>query len=174
MSSDNPFAPLPSSSVSSPSGTVYAEGNVVVSPVTATWPARCVHCNANVSAADFKAKPVWYPKWVIIVFLLSRLIGLILFFWKRRVLDLNIGLCEEHRRKRSTWMWGGGGAAAFGFVVLGVALAADMPVLMIGFALLFLGGLIVLALGARTVTPMSVEGDIARLKVGQPFLESLR
>jgi len=147
---------------------------LVVSPIAATWPARCVHCNANVPAADFKAKPVWYPKWVIIVFLLSRLIGIILYFWKRRTLDLNIGLCEEHRRKRSMAMWGGGGAAAFAFVVLGAGLALDMPELFIGFLLLFVGGLIVLALGARTVTPMSVEGEVARLKVGQPFLESLR
>jgi hypothetical protein len=53
----NPFAPLPtgSSALNNP-GEVYRDGKFVVTPVVATWPARCVTCNRAVPDPSFHAK----------------------------------------------------------------------------------------------------------------------
>lgn len=171
----NPFQPI--SFTNQGISEVTAEGDFVRTPLKATWPPRCVVCNADVPAADFNAKLVWYPRWVIFVFLLSRLIGLVLFFIKRKQLNLHVGLCEEHKSMRRQGMIGGVLAIVFGvlFFVGMVFMREAVAIFMMlggGFACLIAG--VLLLRRAAILVPKGVEGEEALVKVGLPFLESLR
>lgn len=176
MSTDNPFAPLPTGSGLFDQNTSelrVVEGRVY-SPVVATWPARCVVCNCAVPEADFNLKMVWYPRYVILVFIFIRLIGIILYFVKRRTVSLNIGLCEEHRSQRRMYQWIGGGSIVAGFAMLLLWISLGKSVLIIFGLVALLGGAITLGLGTRLMSVVNVEGDTAELKIKGEFYESIR
>jgi hypothetical protein len=172
---DNPFAPLPTTPTGGggETGVLSRDGKWIVKPLTATWPERCVVCNASVPASDFNAKLTWTPRWVIFVFLVSRLIGLILFFVKRKTINLHVGLCEAHRGARRTKMWIGGGVMAAAMMFGGAGIALNAGALIGLGGLTFLGGIVVMALGAMVVKAHKVEGDLAWVTAGQAFTDSI-
>lgn len=115
----------------------------------------------SVPASAYHAKLTWTPRWVIFVFLLSRLIGLILFFMKRRTVNLHVGLCEEHTDRRRMHLFGWGGTLGMS-VLMGVGGAAmdSGPALDLA-GLAFFAGLIGLALKAAVLRVHKVEGEQA-------------
>lgn len=170
----NPYEALPGSPT--PTGGTEGltrDGKYVITAVTATWPARCVKCNRGVPAAAYHAKLTWTPRWVIFVFLLSRLIGLILFFVKRRTVNLHVGLCEEHteRRRMHLFIWGGTLGMSVLMGVGGAAMDSGAALAVAGLA--FFTGLIGLALTAAVLRVHKVQGEQAWVLAGEPFLHSL-
>lgn len=135
----NPYEALPGNPLA-PGGAqgLTSDGKYVITAVTATWPARCVKCNRGVPSAAYHAKLTWTPRWVIIVFLLSRLIGLILFFMKRRTVNLHVGLCEEHteRRRMHLFVWGGTLGMSVLMGVGGAAMDSGVALVLAGLAFL--------------------------------------
>jgi hypothetical protein len=178
MSDSNPFAPLPSGS---PSGTVlydrpgeiFQSGGVIQSPLIATWPPRCVKCNRDVSGPFFRAKMTWYPRWTIIVFVLSRLIGLILMMIKRRTVVLELGLCDEHRALRKRNMLIGVGVMGLGVLLFAAGIQADAVPLLLGGPVALIVGIVVTAMGHATVRVQKVEGEVAYIKASDAFTASL-
>lgn len=186
MPSDNIFSPLPGAGTTSPEGFqfgplepdapvfVHLDGDVVVTPVVATWPPYCVRCGSSVPAPDFVLNTSWTPRWVILVFVFIRWLGILLYFVNRKKLSLNIGLCEEHRVRRSRLMWAGGA----GMVVSVIAGCASFDENGLGLAVFFgslgLASLVVLVVGAQLVTVKNVDKDVARVKVKPQFLEAMR
>lgn len=174
MDHPNPFAPLPTQSVAVGESTVLRrEGQDIVTPINTTWPARCIKCNASVPAADYVAKVQWVPRWVIFVFVLSNLIGLILFFVKRRRFTLQVGLCAEHRAARTRNMWIGGAVMGAGALFVMAGISMDIEVLGILGGMAALGGLIGLAIASNLFRIMKVEGDFAWVRGSGPFYDSL-
>lgn len=152
---------------------VAQHGGVIISPVTATWPARCVKCNVSVPSADYRAKITWYPRWTLFVFIVSRLIGLILMMVKRRTVLLNIGLCEVHRAARSQRVMIGGGLLLLGVLGFAAGIALESTGMLIGGPILLLVGIIVMAVSWSPVKVQKVEGEIAYLKADESFVNSL-
>jgi flagellar biosynthesis protein FliQ len=92
---------------------------------------------------------------------------------KRRTVDLHVGLCEEHRESRKMKMVVSGGVLALSLLI-GVGGAMMEAVALIVLAsLMFLGGVVGLALTAGVVRAHKVEVEVAWVTAGQPFLDSL-
>ena len=180
MAIDNPYSPLPTSlGTSDLTGEIVQDGNLVRTPVTATWPSRCVKCNASVPAPDFKARLQWYPRWIPLLFLIGWPIALIVMMVKRRWVNLQIGLCDTHRQSRRMWIAGFFGAFAFGVLVAFAGFSVGRPNEGIGAIVGFLGiiGAFVGLIGGLLAIPplrvTRVEGDVAWVKVKPEFLASL-
>ncbi len=171
---DNLFSALPTGSIPATGAEdIVAIGGQVRTPLVATWPARCVVCNGDVPAADYKTKLVWYPRWTILVFLFSRLIGLILMMVKRKTATLHLGLCEEHRATRRTRLWAFGGTFLASFASFPLAGALDTVWIMIAGIVAFWVGLIGLIVYAKPVRMARVEGDYGYVKAKPAFVQSL-
>jgi hypothetical protein len=150
------------------------EGDDIVTPIDTTWPARCVKCNRPVRSADFVMKAQWVPRWVIFLFVISWLIGLIVYLFKRRRFQLTLGLCEEHRASRTQNMFIGGGLVILGVVLMVVSAVEDVGVGAALGGVTLLGGILWTAISANLMMIKKVEGNYAWVRFKGPFFESVR
>lgn len=170
---ENPFAPLPATApVPTDPRAVFRDGHHVCTPVTATWPARCVRCNAGVSAADRRLDLTWTPRWVYLLLLLGVLFAVIAQVFARRKVNLHVGFCAAcaRRRRRLLGAW----SATLGLALVGLCSgAAGSSAVMAGsviLALVALGGLV---LCHPLVTVDRVYGERAWVRAGAAFVASL-
>jgi hypothetical protein len=161
----NPFAAPLAESVSHPvdgDGPWQQDGRVLASSGV-VWPRRCVRCNsADVVEPPLRVAVQWHPTWVWFLILVGILFYLIASLVTRRHGVVNVYLCATHHQHR-TW----------GRIGLGVALAAMMASLVVGYAtdnawlmlaafvLLVPAGLAGMAL--RLVRPKHIEGSMLTL-----------
>lgn len=171
--SENPFAPLPATApVPTDPRAVFRDGHHVCTPVTATWPARCVRCNAEVPAADRRLDLTWTPRWVYLLILLGLLLALIAQVFVRRKVTLQVGFCAACAGRRRKLL--GGWGAALGLALVGLCSGASgSSAIMAGsviLALVALGGLVVCH---PLVTVDRVYGERAWIRAGAVFVASL-
>lgn len=185
MSNDNVFSPLPGPEATTEGfqfdrllvdqpGELHLEGDLVVTPLNASWPPYCVRCGAAVPASDFVLKTSWVPRWVIVLFVLIRWLGIIVYFATRTRLQLNVGLCEEHRTRRSRMMWGGAGGMVAAAIGCCGSVGEDSAALLIFFGAVAFASLVVLVVGARLVAVKKVDQGMAWVKVKLPFVDAVR
>jgi uncharacterized membrane protein len=149
------------------------EGDVVVIPVSGTrFPDRCVVCNQP-ATKRLSRKLYWHAPALYALIAISVPIYIIVGLIVRKKAETEIGLCEEHakRRIRGYWIAWGGFVACFAGVI--ACIVEDVPAAAL---VLGLGMIVVLVVGLRmtlVVTPKRIDKQFAWLKVGTPFLESL-
>jgi hypothetical protein len=152
---------------------VWRDGSLMVMTKETVLPNRCVKCNAPAMKL-MKRTVEWYPRYVILVFLLIRIAGLILYFCTRKRVTVHIGLCEEHINKRRFGVLAGGVLLLIGFLsFFGGIGNENVPVFMLGL-LLILAGIFVMVTIWRTVTAKKIEEPYVWVKgVHRDFLDTL-
>lgn len=153
----------PPPSLGTPGVGIWRDGKVLVVSKDATLPDRCVKCNA-ITTGRLTRKLSWHHPAIFILLLVAWLIYLIVAMIVRKRATLELGLCEEHKTKRRTFIWITlllilGGLA--GFVV---AIAADDGIPALIGILLLLGGIIFGAATTRVTYPSKIDDRFVWLK----------
>lgn len=171
----NPFAPLPEETVTPRQlaphmADVVRDRDLVRTPVNATWPCRCVRCNADVPSADRELALWWTPTWVWWLLPALGVWGLAVALMGKRV-RVRVGLCDACARRHRNLL-----AAFVGMLAVGVTVGcagADEPGFFRAGALITLVGVAGLIVGPKIARPSLVIGDLAWVRVGPAFTESL-
>lgn len=176
QSASNPYAP-PEAELRAPvvmggSGGVWRDGPLLVAVKNATLPDRCVKCNRptplKIERTYYWHPPVWY-----LLILLNWLIYAIVAAAVRKKAVLEVGLCEDHRRRRKMSMWIGTlipllgiGGCMFG--------GSSQGLIVIGIGLTVLG-LIWLVVASQLLSANRIDENIILLKgVSSEYLSVLQ
>ena len=136
----------------------------------ASFPARCVVCNAP-AERRLRRKLYWHPPAVYALICLGALVYVIGALITRKKAELEVGICDAHAaRRRNGILIGWLGAVAF---IGSLLLVEQSPVFALIGAVLLLAGLVTALLLAQVVTAKRIDERQAWLKVGRPFLDSL-
>lgn len=152
---------------------VWRDGPLLVMTKETILPNRCIKCNAP--AAKLMSRTVeWYPRYVILVFILIRIAGLILYFCTRKRVTVYIGLCEDHINKRRFGVMAGVVVMLVGFIsFFGAMSNENFSVVFLGL-LLILAGIIVMVSAWRTITASKIQEPYVWVKgVHKDFLDTL-
>ena len=148
------------------------EGNLLVIPAQgASFPARCVTCNAA-AHKRLKRKLFWHAQGYYALICVGALIYVIVAMIVRKSAQFEIALCELHATRRRNGILLGWIGVPLLFVAA-MALLDRAPLL--GSVLLFaaVGVMITSLLMVRNVTAARIQDGQAWLKVGAPFLDSI-
>ncbi len=159
---DNLYAALPASEERAG---LHTEDQCVVSPATATWPARCVVCNrpdelqSTTIRARYVATWLWllFPAWAVIMALLP----------SARV-RLVVSVCATHARRRTVARWVAGGLTVLGVGVLFVPNGE-----FVALGLIVAAALALVIPGAQPVRVAELKGEVGWFLVGDAFHASL-
>jgi hypothetical protein len=152
---------------------VWRDGSLLIMTKETILPNRCIKCNAP--AIKLLRRTVeWYPRYVIVVFLLIRIVGLILYFCTRKRVTVYIGICEGHVNKRRFGVLAGFVIMLIGFVAFFSAMVNEnFPVVFLGL-LSILAGIIFMVMSWRTITAKKIEEPYVWVKgVHKDFLDTL-
>jgi hypothetical protein len=152
-------------------GHVWRDGKFLVAAKNATLPNRCVKCNQP-TAFKIKKKYYWHPPaWYLLIFL-NVLIYAVAALAVRKTAELEVGLCDDHQKRRKLTLAVGAllpllgvgscvvGGSTEGLVVIGV-----------GSAVL---GLVWLVLASQLLTPNRIDDHVIHLKgVSLDYLSAL-
>jgi len=181
MSGHNPYAPTQASLKSvenvPAAGGLWRDDDKLIVAHGATFPHRCVKCNEPSQPPHKVRKVYWHHPAIYILVFGYAILYIIVALIVRRSAQINPGLCEEHRQKRTLWIaigWLGSFAAAVAAIVVAHLLNFDAglgPALAI--ALFFLVAVLAM-IKARVLYPKRIDDNYARLLgADQRFLASL-
>jgi len=157
-----------------PSAGVWRSNKDIIAAKGASFPNRCVKCNAPVEGFRLKRNLYWYPPWVILLILLSLLIGAIVAMLVRKNAKIEIGLCEAHRSKRVRNMILGTILTVLGISLIIVAVAFEKGGPLVLFSIIALIAGIVFCVQATPITAKKIDDNYVWIKgAGRPFLDSL-
>jgi hypothetical protein len=151
----------------------WRDGKLLVMTKETMLPHRCVKCNEP--AAKLLRRTVeWYPRYVVLVFIFIRIIGLILYFCLRKRVTVYVGLCETHLNRRRIGALLGTIMLFGGLFVVGASTASENYSVALGGLILFLAGIITMVTSWRTVTASKIEEPYVWVKgVHRDFLDQL-
>lgn len=150
----------------------YRDGDLLVLPrFGGRLPRRCCVCNVKAREHVHKQQLYWHPQWVFALLLISPVIYIIVSMVVRKNATVEAYLCGPHKRRRSNGiaLMIGGTLSAVLIGIVGQSGGAAV-VAMVVFFVSLVGG----ALMMRTVTAAKMDDHRVWLKVGQPYLESVR
>lgn len=149
----------------------WRDGDMLVAPVQARLPLRCVKCNAPATLDKPRAFYWNHPGWYILLLVVVYVV-IALFVRKKAV--VSIGLCHRHRRQRRLLSWGGYGLFALGLYTLMSAIYPVRPFLGWVGCLLMLAGILCASIGARLLRVVRITDREIRFQGCSPaFLDSL-
>lgn len=172
-SPQNPFAPPSARLEDVSTDRVWRDGKVLVAPLGAALPSRCVKCGEP--ASEMKPRTYyWHHPALYLLVLCALLIYLLLAIILRRRAILTVGLCETHARKRRNGVLVGWLGTLAGIVMMVAGAANDYCGVAV-FGLIFFFGTIVAGMFmARVLYPEHIDRTYARLKgCGEGFLATL-
>lgn len=173
---DDVFAPsrLP------PTGGLRRDGDLLVTPLTAVLPPRCVKCNQPMDGRRLRRKLYWHHPLVYAALLLNVLIYLILATVLKKKAVIDVGLCARHRalrRRDLAIAWALAILSVAAFVVGCAGLDSNANGLVLGLPL---GLVLLLAAGVwsilrcSVIRPQKIDDRQAWLRgVGREFLEQV-
>lgn len=137
-------------------------------------PDRCIRCNAPAGGYRLKRKLTWcYPAWHALL-LCNWLIWLVVVLAVSKRATIQVGLCEEHRRKRrrviaTGWLLA---LAGIGCIVSVVDARSDATVAlgMLGGFILLVTGIVVGVFVSQPVTVRKIDNNYLWLKRVSPEL----
>ena len=153
---------------------VYRDGQFLVIPAHgAALPARCVVCNAP-AQARLTRKLYWHPPAYYLLILISALVYVVVAVIVRNRAHFEIGLCDQHARRRRNGILLGwlGSVVCFGALFATAASNTDSPIPYLLLVFGFVGSLVAGILLARVVSAPRIDKRQAWLRVGRPYLES--
>jgi len=173
----NPYA-APKSDFNTGAGSEQAmfwrSGPLLMVRNGAVLPPRCVKCNAAIAGPAKQRRFSWHHPALFLLIFLNILIYVFVAILVRKNVVVTLGLCQEHRRRRSLGILTGLGGI---FLAVGLFIAAgvaDQPILVIAGILVFLVSIVVIEVMARTLTPVRIADKVGHLKgCGEAFLASL-
>lgn len=139
----------------------------------AQLPDRCVKCNAFTNGR-LRRKFAWHHPAIYILLLVAWLIYLIVAMIVKKRATIDLGLCDDHRAKRRTYIWitwllALGGVAGFVLAIL----ANDGTPALIGF-LLLLTAIVFGVITTRVTYPSKIDDRFVWLKgVNAEYLDQL-
>lgn len=159
----------------SPGVATYRSGSILFTHNDAVLPEFCVKCGGNEGLVMKTKKFVWSPSWVYITILISILITLILVLVLQKKATITFGTCAKCRARKMMFVWIFLASLALAAVSVMAAIAMDAPVLILPAVVLFLGGLICLAVGLPVLRPRKIEanGRAEFTGCGEAFLGTL-
>lgn len=164
----NPYAPLPTTPPLASPDTTSApvrDGRDARTRVEATWPCRCVVCNAEVPTAGSTLNLWWHPRWVY-VFVPIPLIFVPLFLTTGRTVRLRVGLCPACGWRRRLRIAGAVALLGASFLLCAGFDLGRPPALV-----LFVAAAGIYMVGGVRAT--RVVGDVAWVRAGRAFVASL-
>lgn len=164
----------PPPSVGMPGVGIWRDGVTLVMSKDAPLPDRCVKCNA-ITTGRLKRKLAWHHPALYLLLLVAWLIYLIIAMFVRRRATVELGLCDEHRAKRRTYIWITWllALAGLGGFLLAI-IANDGTPALIGVVLL-LAAIIFGVVATRVVYPSKIDDRFVWLKgVNADYLNQLR
>ncbi|WP_406700798.1 hypothetical protein V5E97_18585 [Singulisphaera sp. Ch08] len=138
----------------------WQDGNLLVLSDEARLPDRCIKCNLPANDYRLKRKLAWHPPIWYVTALISPLLYVIVALCIRQTVRIEVGLCENHRRRRSlaiTYAWlailGGIGLALAGAFWID---STWFPLPLLFAFILVIAGIIVGILSAQVVTTKTI------------------
>lgn len=182
MDKVNPYAPSPASldaglgqaKLDSAAGSLWRDGNVLVSLPGVSLPERCVKCNATADKPTKARIIYWHHPALYVLLPLNLLIFGVVVLIVRKQAIVVAGLCTEHkkRHRRAVGLrWIG---ILSGLVLMPVGAASPLGVwgMMLGVLILF-GSVVAGMLFARIVYAQRIDKTYVRLKgCGPTFLDT--
>jgi hypothetical protein len=148
------------------------EGDAVVIPVNGTrFPDRCVVCNQP-AVKRLSRKLYWHQPAIYALAFVALLIYAIVALIVRKSVEVEIGLCDAHaKRRRNGYLLGWLGFAA---CLVGIFMVIDRaPAVIFVFLIGMIGFPVAGILMTQVVKAKRIDDQFAWLKVGRPFLDSI-
>lgn len=159
-----PVGPPPLRTVPEPAGSAWLEGkDLVIRQGAPQLPASCIKCGRPANHR-ITSKLYWHSPWAYIAIVLNVLVYAIIALIVRKVITLEVPICDEHRAQRRRFLWLGG-ALLVAAVVIPVALAtadktAFVPLAITAPAI----AAIVFFLKSRLMIPRYIDAEIAKVR----------
>jgi peptidoglycan/LPS O-acetylase OafA/YrhL len=183
MSGFNPYAPSKATMAGRTTKTamdtevrVWCDGGkTVVMLHGASLPHRCIKCNEPAQEPTKSRTLYWiHPALFLLLFVGGWLILLIVYYVVRKRAEVNPGLCERHKKRRTMALGIGWTLSIFGLFMIFAAIGGDTPGPALVGALLLLVAIIVGMSMGRLVYARKVTKDEIRLGgFGKEYLDSL-
>jgi hypothetical protein len=164
----NPFAPPQADAYAAPTGTgtgsFTVQGNILIAKKGTVLPNVCLFSGEAQGAERVHKKLFWAPPWTVI-FVVSPLIFLIMYFIFRKSGELDYSLGPRAKQRRNQGILAGVGGVILGIVLVAAGGATNEPVLL--FVGIF-GLLIALVFGivwGRIITIVRINPDDIHLKL---------
>lgn len=183
MSSQNPFSspqtatnfkvPAPGGGSTVFGGTLWRSGDCLVVAHQTKLPDRCVKCNTP-AVYKKKMKLSWHNPLVYAGLLLGLLPYILMAIALQKRMNVAVGLCPDHIRKRRNAILLGvlGCFAGLGVLVLGIAW--ENAWIALGGPLMIVVALVYLTIGPRIVWPQKITREHAWIKgVSPEYLDGL-
>lgn len=164
---------------------VWRDGATLVAHRNATFPDRCVKCNAAADGKRWNRKLYWHhPAFYLLIIFPGLLIYVIVALCIRKSAKVSVGLCRKHRAVRRNgillgWLIGLLGISG----MIGSVMVADVRIyrnstvplwMLLGGIALFLFGLIWGMIRSRVVAPTRIDEQYVWLRgAGPAFLGEL-
>lgn len=149
-------------------GDFLRDGKLLVVRKGATFPDRCVRCNAPAEGYRLRRNLSWHHPLIYLILLANLLIYIIVALVVRKTAKLEVPLCPEHRASRRNVLlmaWG----LVLASVPVGIALGQALPdaqlwvAFVVGFGL-FLAGAFYGAIAAPPVVATRIDDYFVWLK----------
>lgn len=164
---------LPAPPVINDPNSVWRDKSKLVMTRDAVLPMRCVKCNAP-TPGRLKRKMSWHHPALFILLLVAWLIYLIVAMIVRKSATVEVGICDEHRALRKTFIW-----ITWIVVVLGIAgiflglMANEGSPALFGVLLLVVG-IIFGLIAVRVTAPARIDDQFVWLTgVNKDYLNQL-
>jgi len=138
---------------------IWRSGRKLVTSVNATFPQRCLRCNAPADGKPIKRKLYWHPPAVYLALLLGIIVYVVIAMVTRKNALAFVSICQPHRSARRmviliSWLLVLGGIGA------GIAGIANESGWLGGLGgVAFLGGLIFGIVRGRLIVPYKIDKD---------------
>jgi len=159
--------------INDPNAGVWRDNSKLVMSRDAVLPMRCVKCNAATSGR-LKRNLSWHHPALFILLLVAWLIYLIVAMIIRKRATVEVGICDEHRARRRSFIWITCIAIGLGFagVFLGLMANEGSPAL-VG-VLVLLAGIIFGVIAVRVTAPSKIDDQFVWLTgVHKDYLNQL-
>jgi hypothetical protein len=170
MSQHNPYAPSKATMAGRTAAPavdsearVWRDGKIVVMRHDSSLPHRCIKCNEP-SDEPTKVRAVyWMNPFLYLLFLISALILIIVYFIVRKKAEIDPGLCARHKNRRMIALTYGWVVSLIGLFSIFAAIGSDSPTPALIGGLLLLSAIIVGISMGRLVYAKKITSDEVRL-----------
>lgn len=174
----NPYQPPSSNIIKNNPENYWTDGKYLIMPFSKSelWlPHRCIYCNAPVEETSLiKRKLYWHAPIVYFLIFLNLLIYAVVAVAVRKKTIIHIGLCNEHKNKRTKALLASWSALFIGFVLIFIGAATDYHILFLVGILTLLASIVALIRSAPILIIKKIDSDLVYFhKCGKPFLDSL-